>query len=304
MMILQPDRYLLPDYKISPFTTRDMECNAALRDDGFADNWFRQRFADRTYAYTRNGREAINLALQSFNLPPDALVTVLTSSQNTYLSSCVSSEVARFCRWNRELQADTAVVMVVHEFGVPFTAWHWLDDFDGPVIEDCAYSFYSTVNGRYTGERGDFAIFSLPKMFPLQVGGLIVSNSGRTWGRETISAPEVTYQKCVMSHYLRQSEQIVESRARNYHRLREQLAGFGLTERFALAEGVVPGVFMFNAPGLDLPRMREHVTAHGIQCSVFYGEQAFFIPVHQALTGFDIDYFCAVIGAFVENAAA
>ena len=40
--------------------------------------------------------------------------------------------------------------------------------------------------------------------------------------------------------------------------------------------------------------MKEHGWRHGIECSVFYGEEAFFIPVHQHLSEIDLDYFYAV----------
>ena len=40
---------------------------------------------------------------------------------------------------------------------------------------------------------------------------------------------------------------------------------------------------------------------HGIQSSVFYGEQAYFIPCHQHLSTDDLDYFIAVIKSFINN---
>ena len=78
----------------------------------------------------------------------------------------------------------------------------------------------------------------------------------------------------------------------------------GLRERFKLEKGIVPGVFMFRIKNknLSLPELKTHFWVHGIQSSIFYGEDAFFIPVHQALTAFDLDYFYEVMKVFLQKA--
>jgi len=45
--------------------------------------------------------------------------------------------------------------------------------------------------------------------------------------------------------------------------------------------------------------VKTYLWAHGIQCSVFYGEESFFIPAHQALSEGDILYFKEVIQSFI-----
>ena len=45
-----------------------------------------------------------------------------------------------------------------------------------PIIEDCAGSFFSKDKKDTIGKIGDFVIYSFPKMFPLQIGGLLLSN--------------------------------------------------------------------------------------------------------------------------------
>ena len=70
-----------------------------------------------------------------------------------------------------------------------------------------------------------------------------------------------------------------------------------------MSSGDVPGVFMFKVPdqNIDLGKLRQHVESHGIECSVFYGENAFFVPVHQNLNNFDIDYiFFTIKNFFLE----
>ena len=96
-----------------------------------------------------------------------------------------------------------------------------------------------------------------------------------------------------MSHYIRQKDVIIKKRIEVYKALKKELAAFGFTERFKLKEDIVPGVFMFyvNNETIDLDRFKSFLQAHGIQCSVFYGERAFFLPCHQHLEENDINVF-------------
>ena len=61
---------------------------------------------------------------------------------------------------------------------------------------------------------------------------------------------------------------------------------------------------MFQTPAdVDLPALKTFVQEHGIESSVFYGEQAFFVPVHDRLAPADLDYFGQVVSAFLTDAS-
>jgi perosamine synthetase len=47
------------------------------------------------------------------------------------------------------------------------------------LIEDCAHSFLSTINGNFLGSYGDVAIFSLLKTLPVPNGGILILNNGK-----------------------------------------------------------------------------------------------------------------------------
>ena len=97
-------------------------------------------------------------------------------------------------------------------------------------------------------------------------------------------------------------EKIINDRISNYKYLSEKFTALGLKGRYQLEDGVIPGVFMFKTEGhkIDLPELKKYYYAHGVQCSVFYGEEAFFIPVHQALSEQDMDYFYEIIKSFIK----
>ena len=104
-----------------------------------------------------------------------------------------------------------------------------------------------------------------------------------------------------MSHYIVFSNSIIRKRLENYALLNDRFNELGLSERFILQDSVVPGVYMFRAGErkLNMDEMKRHFWANGIQSSVFYNEDSFFIPVHQRLDLSDTEYFYEVIRLFL-----
>lgn len=304
MFIIDPDPYSLPAYRIGPFRTRDVGLNHNLPDSNTIDAYFNDRFGSDRYIYTYNGREAIHKALASFNLTSDDVVTILTTSGNFYISGCVTKEIERYCKWSRKMEANTKLIFVNHEFGYPYENLGKLKEYNLPIIEDCAGSFFSSDQKKETGFIGDFVVYSFPKMFPLQIGGMLVSNQVNLGAvKQDIDTASMRYIRNVLSHYIEDKDQIISQRIQNYHYLLERFKGLGFTERFFLREGSIPGVFMFSTKhsGIDLNELKTYFWAHGVQCSIFYHEETFFIPVHQALNETDLDYFYEVMKSFLNK---
>lgn len=302
MYIIAPDPYLKPQYNISPFRTTDIAFNAKLHRSNEIDDYLKERFSGRRYVFTKNGREAIGLALSYYNLARQDLITILTSSSNYYVSSCVTTEIERFCHWNRIKSKDTSLLFLNHEFGYPVEGTDEFFRLGFPFIEDCAHSFFLCDSKSGLGVSGDFTVLSFPKMFPLQVGGLLLINGDREPKSVSILQPEEEqYIKNVLSYYIRFESEIKQRRILNYLFLREKFGDLGFRERFKLIPGIIPGVFMFITEGynLDLTELKGYYFKHGIQCSVFYGEEAFFLPCHQNLEESDLLYFVEVMKSFL-----
>jgi hypothetical protein len=295
----------MPCYRIGPFQTRDLSINNCLPDSDLIDDYFNERFIDKEYIYTENGRNAINIALRSFDLQKDDLVTILTTSGNFYISGCVTKEIEKFCQWSRKIEPETKVIFVNHEFGIPYPDLRKLKDHNLPIIEDCAGSFFSHDTNNTIGELGDFIIYSFPKMFSLQIGGLLVSTiPGRLKKSDQINFERLRHIKNVLSYHINNKDDIIHQRISNYKFLKNKFESLGFTERFQSDQGIVPGVFMFRTEKLklDLSELKEYFYAHGVQCSIFYGEESFFIPVHQSLQEHDMLYFFEVIKSFINKA--
>jgi hypothetical protein len=304
MYIFKPDQYLRPDYKISPFRTSDIAFNKTLPSDDYIDQYFDSRFGDKNYMYTYNGREAIYLALKNYKLNKDDVITILTSSGNYYVSSCVTEEIKKICRWSRRIEKKSKLIFVNHEFGYPYLKIEDLKKYNLPIIEDFAHSFFLSERLPEMGLICDYSIYSFPKMFQIQIGGLLVSHRDIRIDRSSIVDNDtINYVKKVLSYHIRLKDEVVEERIKNYKYLRNVLFRLGLIERFPLSDIIVPGVFMFrsNLPTIKLPQLKDYLLNHGIQSSVFYGEESFFIPVHQTLNEKDLDYFGEVINSFIKS---
>ena len=119
------------------------------------------------------------------------------------------------------------------------------------------------------GTIGDFVIYSFPKMFPIQIGGLLVSNI-KTEIKSDLNKATLLYIKKVLSHYIKEKDVIIKKRVEVYKALKKELLDFGFTERFKLKEGIVPGVFMFNVPdeaiNLDTFKILCMGAWHSMQC--------------------------------------
>ncbi len=52
---------------------------------------------------------------------------------------------------------------------------------------------------------------------------------------------------------------------------------------------------------LNLPALKSFLWNQGVECSVFYGEDAFYLPVNDRLDKGDMDYFCEAICFFAQD---
>jgi len=301
--VLSPDEFYSPSYRISPFRTEDIGNNLMLPRSLKALEALDRRFSERNWRFTNCGKEGIALALKALALKSDDCVTILTTSGNLYISGCVTREIEKVCKWSRVIQDNTAALFVNHEFGYPYRNLSELRFHGLPIIEDACHSFLSNTPAGDMGQIGDFIVFSLPKIFPMQIGG-ILSFDARYYVQSSVQRGSEleAYMLAVLSNYIPELENAKELRLANYRWMENRFTSLGCHPRFVLLDNDVPGVFIFTVPeGIDLAAMRKHGWEHGIECSVFFGERAFFIPVHQRLSEYDLNYFYTVFSSFFQG---
>ena len=70
MFVGNPDSYLLPSYRISPFTTYGIKRNRTLSPENVivAKNYLDERFGEGNWIITQSGRSAIDIIFKSNRL--------------------------------------------------------------------------------------------------------------------------------------------------------------------------------------------------------------------------------------------
>ncbi len=254
----------------------------------------------------QNCRESLRGVLDCLGIQsPNDEVAVFTTSGKPYLSGCVSKTIDSAGSWVREtITSKTKAILVVHEFGYPYENVSRFRQFELPIVEDVAFSFNSRhLGGDLVGTRGDYAVFSFSKYFDIQIGGASA--------RLNPDVPElpieqnsnaVHYVKGVVLSQYSNIEPFAQTRIGLFKYYVERFRAIGVVPYFEDTMGVVPGVFLFRAPtDWNLVQLKEYLWKRGIQCTVFYGDDAFYLPLHHAMDEATIDYLYWMVRSFLDE---
>jgi hypothetical protein len=300
--VINPDVFWKPAYRISPFNTSYIRKNKAIVAAGKNHSEIFGSFFGDHFFPCLNGRTAIQLALSQYNLQEEDEVLILTTSGNTYISSCVTNEISKRCRWSMTRSEKTKLVFVNHEFGFCYQHLGKLKEEGLPIVEDRALSFASTNANGDVGITGDFIIYSLPKYFPVSFGGVLQCNDPGKIIQMPIVDKELQHNfTMLMSHYLQLAENIKEQRKENYKYLKGLFMQSGFAPFFHASDFDVPGVFTFRTKNVNLNGLKVHMQNNGVESSVFYGEEAFFLPVHQELSTEDMEFLYLLVTDFIQH---
>ena len=291
-VVVEASPELVPTIRIAPLDLSQMmadeqECNLQIA-----------LHTDKYISLYKKARNAISAAITDLGLQRDDVVTILTTSGNYYVSGCVTKAIETKCQWNREVTSNTKAILVIHEFGYPYKGLKLLKEkYKLPIIEDCAYAFFT--RDEEIGTVGDYVIYSLTKAFNMQMGGLMLSSKEMP---DEISQSEKEYIVSHLLYEIRQRNLIVEKRLLNYHYLCAALKSIGIEPFFREKEGIVPGVFLFRwKEDIDFQELKLYMQRNGVECSVFYTEPAFYIPIHQNLSRGELDYMINLLKYYYET---
>jgi len=115
-----------------------------------------------------------------YALERDDEIAIITTSDATYVATCVSIPCFNYAKISRVVTERTRVIILIHEYGYVIDNLTkiiegWRND-GIVVVEDCAHVCGLEINGRTIGSFGDFALFSLTKTIPGKHGGLLRTN--------------------------------------------------------------------------------------------------------------------------------
>lgn len=293
-----------PWIAVTPFQVAPRP-SGRTEEHGRLASYLHARFPGRLVEITESGRAALGRVLQTIGLGPTDCVTIATTSGNHYVSGCVTQAIERVARWSRAREPATRAVLVIHEFGYPLDDLAPFREWGVPIIEDCAYAFASRTAHGDVGSQGDYALFSFPKFFPVQCGGALIGSAVAPSLEGARLSPVQRYVDDVVGMHVPDIQEICARRHANAARLAALLAPLGCRPYWGTSVDHVPGTFMLvPPPGVDLPSLKQSLHAAGVECSVFYGTHAFFVPVHQALHESHLRYIVGAIDVALGHAPA
>jgi len=300
---LNPDPFYSPRISISPFSITGLhESHSSVPGGQDFQDFLLQQW--KGFIYCDSGKKAIEAALLGLNINRNHLVTIVTSSQNSYISKCVTESIERFCDWNMEITEHTTHLYVIHDFGflAAVEVINNLEKLSIPIIHDFAYSALSLSALDSLPYQVDIGIFSLPKFLPMNLGGILVFNDNEVnYDRlETSNRENIDY---LLKGLASNEQRAIASQARinNYYYLLKFLNGKYFQEYFTVNPlSFIPGVAMFAVSKVvDLAQLKVFMNRQGVESSVFYGKNAFFVPVHDRLTENELEYIATALNHFV-----
>ncbi len=157
---------------------------------------------DRHFFYAL-GRNAMYAACEAFNIKEgDEILTPAYDCDGSLQPFRVRGHVLKFYRINpytfdididdinKKISLKTKLIHIINYFGFP-QPWDEIltlrSKMDIPILEDNAYSLFSSYQGKSLGNFGDISIFSLRKNFPIMNGGLMRVNSLQYLSQVSIS---------------------------------------------------------------------------------------------------------------------
>lgn len=281
----QVDLFSGPIYRISPYTTYCRAFNESLVESPNINIATDPRIYQEIFV--DSGRRAIDIALMSIGLNVDDDVCIITSSGTSYVSSCVTSSIKKYCNWTRNYTNKTKCVFVIHEFGkiCEFDR----DDYPEDIIfiEDFAHSFFGIRNEDVW--KGDYLIFSLSKFLPIQTGGILIKKRSV---KNFIRFENDTLSKKVFYHYRNDLDKIFERKNLLKEYYCKLLDHIGCKSFFDYGRNECPGAYVFyvDRPTELLQAVKMNMQLVGVECSVFYGSAAFFLPCNQNMDYSDVEY--------------
>ncbi len=229
-------------------------------------------------------------------------VYISTNTESPYVSSCVTSAIEQVCKWSRTISEKTKAIFAIHEFGFPHPRIAELrrvaDQRGIPLVEDCAYAWASGDAGRY----GDFVIYSLTKVFPMQFGGFLV---GKRFDPEyvwnTLRCGDANKESVAFRQLAMELPRFEEMRRRRqeHYAYYQELFGPDRTLFGPVARDAFPGAYMLRLESEeDMEETSAFVRGFGVECGNYWKNAAIFLPVHQNLTAAEREYIAgAVFGA-------
>ena len=295
---LRPLPHLTPHIRISPFSAREwsalIQVNEKKRSPSTTDPGFWLKDAV-DFKFYGSGRAAILACLKHLRLKRSDEALIVKTTSGPYISSCVTKTIEKICPWSQTFSAKTKLVLVIHEFGFPCPVERVkpYQKLGLPILEDCAYALGSRLEQSDIGNFGDYAIYSLPKYYPLPYGGILAAREKINIARQSLdlSMGDIDLIKQTLNNASRWQTKWNQIRRQNWLYFTQQLLPQKIKSYFQLEPRVIPGVFWVTLSKKSRGDQRKiSLNTAGVEATEYYGQEGFYFPVHQFLTEYEKQY--------------
>jgi len=295
---LRPLSHMVPNIRISPFSAREWsnlifgnftKKLPATTAPGF---WLKGAVDFKFYD---SGRTALLVCLKHLQLQKNDEVLIVKTTLGPYISSCVTKTIEKVCLWSQKLTAQTRLVLVIHEFGF-LCPWERIKPYQKlglPILEDCAYGLGSRLEQADIGTHGDYAIYSLPKYYPIPYGGVLAAKKNIQTPLKSLDLPGKSLKLIIAALNNAHPFNLKwnQIRRQNWFYFERKLQAKKIHPYFPLPLGIIPGVFWVKLPKkLRGDKRKVSLNTAGIEATEYYGQAGFYFPVHQFLTKYERQY--------------
>lgn len=300
-VIFEPP-YITPHIAITPFTNEYLEVykdssNKVNRD--VLSSIFGDKFTILPRAIY-----CIDVLIKYLNIKKDQNVAVYKTFDNDYISRCVSEVISSHCKVERKITGSTKSVMVIHEFGYPYKRTIELRErckkMNIPFVENCAWTINSKINEKYkVGDIGDFAIFSLPKILPMQFGGILkgVFLTDKTLKKNNLyDEAKISMITNKLLDFMPRIKTYNNRRLDNCRYLGGLIKKGGYDLLIELERDVYPAMLLVKTKNYE--KLYERYMDFGVEVLRYYHEKALGLPIHQNLTKNQLDYIYAIFSSY------
>jgi hypothetical protein len=302
--LANPDYFYTPKISISPY---DLKANTGISyvlDNDFSAKNSVFKILGNNVETSISGKDAILRVFKESIAKDSKTIAIVTTSGNRYVSKCVTDMLEKNLSKSIVDLEGADVIYIIHEFGkiIKEEIMRELRNQNKIIINDFAYSFGSLYYSGRSDFQNEINLTSLPKFLPVSHGGLysIPSELKKQDDEDTNPGKDLILkieQKVLSESYLISSNL---KRKENLNKILMNIKRCGIESYFDESE-FVPGVAMLKSSiQLDLDKLKVDLNRVGIESSIFYGENAFFVPVHQNLTELEIDYISSMVDYFVK----
>lgn len=233
-----------------------------------------------------SGKSIIHFLAKKFNLKRSDEVFISTTTNSSFVSSCVTSTLFNYCKLSRVLTSKTKLIYIIHEFGFPNKNIHELIDFSNemniPLVEDVAHSFNSKTGNELLGRIASYGFCSFPKFLPMNKGAFLFTKDNDVSIELNKETKLILHEFSSWSNYL---ISLKEKSQTNYKNYQSEIDAF--ESIFEYDDNIHPFVFGFKHKKYEF--INKHLEQKGVQVARTYVKNFIMLPTNPFIDENEID---------------